>query len=172
MPANLIADIQVWRAATQVDASDPRPTGPPQHGRADRIVQQQLDKRLAAPDTNADRQWRRMLAIEVPSAIADPFLPELTERLSNLTRAGFDATHLVPSAAAAAPLPDDHPAAALWWRILDQSPQTPNQKPATPKAVPATMRTPPTAPVPRLRPPPAFGRSRSPGLPTEVETPG
>jgi hypothetical protein len=57
--------------------------------------------------------------------------------LSNLTRAGFDATHLVRSAAAAGPLPDDHPAAALWWRILDQLPHTPNQKPITPKGCPS-----------------------------------
>jgi hypothetical protein len=30
MPADLIADMQVWRAATQVDPGDLRPTGPPQ----------------------------------------------------------------------------------------------------------------------------------------------
>ena len=113
----------------------------------------------------ADRQWRRLLATEVPSATADPFLPELEERLSNLTRAGFDATLLVRSAAAAGPLPDDHPAAALWWRILDQLPQTPNQEPATPDAVPATRRTTTTSldqqpPRPRSAPPPAFGPSR------------
>ena len=48
VPAELIADLQVWRAATQVDPSDLRPTGPPQLGRAARIFQQQLDKRLAA----------------------------------------------------------------------------------------------------------------------------
>jgi hypothetical protein len=49
--------------------------------------------------------------------------------LSNLTLAGFDAAFLVRSAAAAGPLPDDHPAAALWWRILDQlPPQTPYQE--------------------------------------------
>ena len=59
---------------------------------------------------------------------ADPFLPELAERLHNLTRAGFDATLLVLSAAAAAPLPDDHPAAALWWRILDQLPDNPRTR--------------------------------------------
>jgi hypothetical protein len=46
-------------------------------------------------------------------------MPDLVERLNNLTRAGFDATLLVRSAAAAGPLRDDHPAAALWWRILD-----------------------------------------------------
>jgi hypothetical protein len=80
--------------------------------------------------------------------------------LSNLTRAGFDAAHLLRSAAAAGPLPDDHPAAALWWRILDQLPQTLNPEPATRKAVPATRRTAAPAPVPRLPRPPAFGPSR------------
>ena len=95
----------------------------------------------------------------------DPFLPELEEKLSNLTRAGYDATRLVRPAAAAGPLPDDHPAAALWWRILDQLPQTPNQDPATPAAVPATRRTTATShdkqpPLPRSAPPPAFGPSR------------
>ncbi len=163
MPAKLIAGVQVWRAANQIDPSDLRPTGPPQLGRAARIFQQQLDKRLAAPDTNTDRQWRRLLATEAPSATADPFLPELTERLSNLTRAGFDATQLVRSAAAAGPLPDDHPAAALWWRILDHLPETPNQEPATPEAIPATRRTTTSPdkrpPVPRSAPPPA-GPSR------------
>jgi hypothetical protein len=160
MPAELIADIRVWRAATQVDPSDLRPTGPPHLGYTARIFQQQLDKRLAAPDTNADGQWRRLLATEAPSATADPFLPELEERLNNLTRAGFDATHLMRSAAAAGPLPDDHPAAALWWRILDRLPQTPNHKPATPNVVPGTRRLTATAPVPRLPPPPRFGPSR------------
>jgi hypothetical protein len=92
-------------------------------------------------------------------------MPELVERLNNLIRAGFDATLLVRSAAAAGPLPDDHPAAALWWRILDQLPETPNQDPATPAAVPATRRTTTTShdkqrPPPRSAPPPAFGPSR------------
>ena len=100
------------------------------------------------------------------AATADPFLPELTERLSNLSRAGFDATLLVRSAAAEGPLPDDHPAAALWWRILDQlAPQMPNRHPATPNPVPTTRHTATTSPrrqrpVPRSTPPPAFGPSR------------
>jgi hypothetical protein len=165
VPADLIAEVQVWRAATQVDPSDLRPTGPPQPGYAARIFEQQLDKRLAAADTNADLRWRRLLAAEVPSVTADPFLPELEERLHNLTRAGYDATHLVRSADAAGPLPDDHPAAALWWRILDQLPETPNQEPATPAAVSATRRTTTTShdkqpALPRSATPPAFGPSR------------
>jgi hypothetical protein len=78
----------VWRAANQVDPNDLRPTGPPQLGYATRIFQQQLDIRLA--DTNADERWRHLLATEAPSATADPFLPELEERLK---RHGF---HAVP----------------------------------------------------------------------------
>jgi hypothetical protein len=70
MPAGLIADIQVWRAATQVDSSDLRPTGPPQLGYATRIWQQQLDIRLAAAETHTGWQWRHMLATEVPDATA------------------------------------------------------------------------------------------------------
>jgi conjugative relaxase-like TrwC/TraI family protein len=165
VPAELIADLQVWRAATQVDPSDLRPTGPPQLSHATQAWQWQLDKRLAAADTNPDRQWWRLLATEIPSATADPFLPELEERLTNLTRAGFDATHLLRAAAAAGPLPDDHPAAALWWRILDQLPETPNQEPATPEAIPATRRagTRPfdqQPPVPRSTPSHPIGPSR------------
>ena len=72
---------------------------------------------------------------------------------------------LLRSAAAAGPLPDDHPAAALWWRILDQLPQTSNQDHANPEAIPAASRMTPRPfdqrpPVPRLAPPPAFGPSR------------
>ena len=165
LPAELIADVQTWRAATQVDPSDLRPTGPPQLGYATRIFQQRLDMRLAAANAHSNREWPQLLATEVPSVIADPFLPALEERLSNLARAGFDATLLVRSAAAAGPLPDDHPAAALWWRILDQLPQTPNQEPATPEAIPATKRTTTRPfdqqpPMPRSAPPPPFGPSR------------
>ena len=165
VPPELIAEVQVWRAATQVDLSDLRPTGPPQLSHAAHAWQRQLDKRLGAADNHADRQWRQLLATEVPSATADPFMPELVERLNNLTRAGFDATLLVRSAATARPLPDDHPAAALWWRILDRLPETPNQEPATPAAVPTTRRTTTTShdkqpPLPRSVPPPAFGPSR------------
>jgi hypothetical protein len=99
VPAEMIAEIQVWRAANQVDPSDLRPTGPPQLRNAARIFQQQLDMRLAATDTRTERQWRQLLAAEAPNATRDPFLPELTERLSYLTRAGFDAAHLLRSAA-------------------------------------------------------------------------
>jgi hypothetical protein len=138
VPAELIADVQVWRAAIQVDPTDLRPTGPPQLDNAARSFRQRLDKRLAAAGTHADSRWRQLLARKFPRATADPFLPGLEERLHNLSRAGYDATQLVRSAAAAGPLPDDHPAAALWWRILDQLPQrrTKTPQPTTPSQRP------------------------------------
>jgi hypothetical protein len=164
VPAELMADVQVWRAAAQVDPADLRPTGPPQLGYATRIFQQRLDIRLA--DTNADERWRHLLATEAPSATADPFLPELEERLTNLAWAGFDAVVLVRSAAGAGPLPDDHPAAALWWRILDQLPhkcpaRTP--QPPTPSHRPDVRprrHTTSSHPGPRSAPPPEVGPSR------------
>ena len=141
---------RVSRAATQVHPADLRPTGALQFGRAARIFQQQLNKRLAAAATDEDRRWRRLLTTEVRSVTADPFLPDLAERLSNLTRAGFDAALLVRSAAAAGPLPDDYPAAALWWRILDRPPpQMPRQDPGG-HAVPATRRRSVVEPAPQI----------------------
>jgi hypothetical protein len=79
----LIADLQLWRAATQVDAGDLRPTGPPQLGRAAHVWQQRLDERLAAADILRDWHWQRLLASEGPRATADPFMRELAEGLSN-----------------------------------------------------------------------------------------
>ena len=166
LPAELVAEVQVWRAASQIHPRDLRPTGPSQLGYAARIFQQQLDKRLAGATADTDQRWRQLLATEVPSATNDPFLLELAERLTYLTRAGFDATRLVRLAAAVRPLPDDHPAAALRWRILDQlPPQTPKLDATTPKAVPATRRTSmrshdPRRRVPHAAPPHAFGPSR------------
>jgi hypothetical protein len=163
--AELTAGIPVWRAANHIDPSDLRPTGPPQHGRATQAWQQQVDKRLAAA-ARTEWRWRQLLTAEAPTTTADSFLPQLTERLSNLSRAGFDATLLVRSATAAGPLPDDHPAAALWCRILDQlPPQVPNQGSRIPNAVTAsrnirTRSQDHESPRPNSAPPPAFGPSR------------
>jgi hypothetical protein len=156
VPAELIADIQVWRAAIQVDPSDLRPTGSSQFGRATDVFQRELDMRLAATDTRTERQWRQLVAAEVPRATKDPFLPELAGWLSNLPRIGIDAAQLLRSAAAAGPLSDDHAAAALWSRIVDRIPKT--QIP-THNAVQATRRTTASAPRPRSTPPRTLGAS-------------
>jgi hypothetical protein len=122
---DLVAEIQVWRAATQVEQADLRPTGTKQPSLLARTWQHRLHQKLLAADIAQDQQWAELLAQQVPNVIKDSFMPSLVHRLENLDRIGFDATTLVRSAAAKAPLPDDHPAAALWWRILDELPQRP-----------------------------------------------
>jgi AAA domain len=124
--ADLVAEIQVWRAAMQVQpTADLRPSGPIQSSLLARTWQLRLDKQLVAADIAQDQQWTDLLVKRIPNVIKDSFLPSLVDRLDRLDRAGFDATGLVRSAAAKGPLPDDHPAAALWWRILDELPQRP-----------------------------------------------
>jgi hypothetical protein len=133
-PADLVAEIQVWRAATQVQPADLRATGPMQRSLLARTWQLRLDMQLVAADTAQDQQWADLLAQRGPNVIKDSFLPDLVHRLEGLERAGYDATTLVQSAAAKGPLPDDHPAAALWWRILDGLPKRPphNSEQTTP----------------------------------------
>jgi hypothetical protein len=116
----LISDLQVWRAAMQVKPADLRPTGPEQRSLLARTWQHRLNRRLGTGDTPQDQQWAELLTELIPNLIKDTFLPSLTKRLENLDRAGFDASSLVQSAAAKAALPDDHPAAVLWWRIPEK----------------------------------------------------
>jgi len=52
-----------------------------------------------------------------PRLLTDPFWPQLADRLATVVRAGIDITDLASRAAASAPLPDEMPAAALWWRL-------------------------------------------------------
>jgi AAA domain/TrwC relaxase len=120
--ADLVAEIQVWRAASHVQPADLRPTGPKQPGLLARTWQLRLEQKLMAADIAQDQQWTNLLMKRIPNLIKDSFLPSLVDRLERLERSGFDATSLVRSAAAKGSLPDDHPAAALWWRILDELP--------------------------------------------------
>ena len=69
MPAELIADVRVWRAATRVDVSELQPhRATPARSRHPNL-----------PRANGDRPWRQLLATQIPSATADSFLPELAE---------------------------------------------------------------------------------------------
>jgi hypothetical protein len=69
MPAELIADVRLWGAATRVDASELQPTGPRQLGRATRIFHEQTETGRGG---NCSPH-------KIPSATADSFLPELAE---------------------------------------------------------------------------------------------
>ena len=116
-PASLIAEVEVWRAATGVAATDLRPTGERQHASAAARYQTRLDHRLQTSQSAALDEWRDTLAAISTAVLTDDFAPTLARRLAQLSSSGIKTRQLIDQAAAQGPLPDDHAAAALWWRM-------------------------------------------------------
>ncbi len=113
----LVADIEVWRAAHRVETADTRPTGERRNSLAERRWQAHLDSRLASNAHAAMNEWRHLLTQISPLVLVDDFAPTLAARLSQLSSSGIDVPPLVRAASHQGPLPDDHAAAALWWRL-------------------------------------------------------
>lgn len=84
--------------------------------------QAHLDRRLAANTTEGRAALLQLITDIAPSTAHDRQGPLVAARIAALVAAGLDGRHLLHQAAAAGPLPDDHPASALWWRIVDQLP--------------------------------------------------
>ncbi|MFI9632581.1 MobF family relaxase [Nocardia sp. NPDC051929] len=119
---NLTASLAIWRAAHAVPDRDRRLTGPVQYPVDERRTQLQLDaavrSRLRDLDTNT-RRWAT-LAQEVDKRITtDPYWPQLAEELSHVAGTGLDVPTAVRAAATQRPLPDEQPAAALRWRLVE-----------------------------------------------------
>lgn len=119
--AATVADVEVWRAAMQVPVDDQRPTGAPQLQKASATWQRRLNRAVTGEHTPALKEWRQLLYSLAPQVRDDEFTPLLAERLAAMSRAGVTAPDLLRTAAApdhpAGPLPDEHAAAALWWRM-------------------------------------------------------
>ena len=115
--AGVVADVEVWRAAMQVEPGDRRPTGPPQLQKAAHTWQRTLQERVQGGRAPAMAEWGELLLLTAPAVGADAFTPVLADRLAGLSRAGIDARALLVDAVGVGPLPDDHASAALWWRI-------------------------------------------------------
>ncbi|PWJ23276.1 DNA primase [Branchiibius hedensis] len=113
----VLGDVAVWRAAMLVDDADRRPTGRAQMQKAAALWQRQLNERLVGDRAPAMQEWGEQIAASSRATIRDPFAPVLAERLAAMARSGVDAAGLLRRATAAGTLPDDHAAAALWWRI-------------------------------------------------------
>ncbi|WP_298747086.1 MobF family relaxase [uncultured Serinicoccus sp.] len=113
----LLARVQVWRAANQVEDTDLRPTGPRQIAKAHALHQQDLDTCLRVGRHPAIAEFGPLITAASPATHQDRFAPVLAERLAGLSRAGLDAPATVQAALSDGPLPDDHACAALWWRI-------------------------------------------------------
>jgi len=116
-PGQTIADIAVWRAAMSVPEADLRPTGERQLPKAAARWQHHLEHRLAGDQYPAVREWGPLLHQLAPAVAGDDFTPLLAQRLAALSSAGINARGLLQSAVAEGVLPDDHAAAAIWWRI-------------------------------------------------------
>jgi DNA primase catalytic core len=116
-PSQVVKQVEVWRAAMGVSPDDQRPTGPVQRTKAARIWQRRLDQAVADGVAPGWQEWGPLVAQLAPNIGDDSFAPILAGRLAALSRAGVEAKELLRSAGDGKPLPDDHPAAALWWRI-------------------------------------------------------
>ena len=112
-----IADLTVWRAAMAVPDADLRPTGERQFSKAAARWQRHLDRRLAGDGEPAMAEWGPLLRHLEPRLDGDEFTPTLAARLAQLSASGLNARTLLHTAAGEGQLPDDHAAAALWWRI-------------------------------------------------------
>ncbi len=112
-----IADLTVWRAAMNVPDADLRPTGERQFPKAAARWQRHLDRRLTGDRQPAMAEWGPLLRHLEPRLAGDGFTPTLASRLAHLSASGLNARALLHTAAGEGDLPDDHAAAALWWRI-------------------------------------------------------
>ncbi|MDG3015822.1 hypothetical protein [Speluncibacter jeojiensis] len=119
----LVADLAVARAAFAVPDADRRPTGPHRTTAAQRRAQQRLDARAAEvlgdPHAHTGR-WQPLADQLDPRITTDPYWPELAERFTTAHQSGIDVPALAGEAVAGRPLPDELPAAALWWRLCDR----------------------------------------------------
>ncbi len=115
-----LADIAVWRAAHGIDDADLRPTGPRLVSHGEHRWQQILDARVAEDRNPALHEWAPLLRRLAPAVDHDPYTATLARLLAQLAGAGVPAHTLLHQAGAQGALPDDHAAAALWWRVTAQ----------------------------------------------------
>ncbi|TRW79521.1 AAA family ATPase [Mycolicibacterium sp. 018/SC-01/001] len=117
----LTAEIAVLRCATGVPDSDTRLTGAPQRPVRTRAVQTLLQRHAAAGISrhSADTtRWNDLIDHLDPRLRADAYWPQLATKLAHAARSTPHFRETLINAAHQKPLPDEQPAAALWWRIV------------------------------------------------------
>ena len=159
----LLGDISVWRAVTDVPASDLRPTGAPAVGEAAARWQRDLDARLDR--SLGTGEWGRLLPSLDPALARDPERLVIARRLHALAESGVDIPQVVERALAEGPLPDEHAASALWWRVLGNAGVRLGWPPAPEKEVWESV-TPPRRRRPEEEHLPSWGHDRDRGGPS------
>ncbi len=119
-PAELRAEVALWRSTWGVLEDDRRLLGPRLPGRVG-AHQRRLNAAIATalPALGSQRAvWDAVAAQLHPALTSDPSWPRLVDQIDALSRAGLDARTLMERALTQGPeLPLELPAAALWWRI-------------------------------------------------------
>ena len=118
--SRVLAEIAVFRAAHGVDPADTRTTGPQQYAnrsaRAQKAILNRVNEALPLSDPGT-RRWRDLAETCDRRIVADPYWTQLAAHLDDLSVGGADVDALLKRAMDAGPLPDELPAAALWWRL-------------------------------------------------------
>lgn len=108
----LVQDLAVWRASFDVPETDLAPMGTASVFAAAGQWRDQLNDRVdqaTGPQTSA---------LRVPDPVAgDPYWQVVRRRLDAYAQAGHPVEAAVDDAVQAGPLPVEHPAAALWYRV-------------------------------------------------------
>lgn len=116
----LAAEIAVFRAAHRVDPADTRLTGPRQIAVRSRQVQRILDDNAVAAIGKASPelgQFDKLVDNLNRRIRSDGYWPQLATRLVQAAKVRNDIPALIAAAVQDSPLPDELPAAALWWRL-------------------------------------------------------
>ncbi|WP_268793754.1 AAA family ATPase [Mycolicibacterium wolinskyi] len=117
---DLVAEIAVFRAAFRVTPEDSRLLGADQFAVRARKVQRELQHaaaRVIGARIPATKQFAELIDSIDPRLREDSYWPQLADHLANAAPSRPDLARLVRQAAADRPLPDELPAAALWWRL-------------------------------------------------------
>ena len=120
---DLVSDMALFRASVGVPDSDLTPLGPKAQFVNERQWQHQLRTRAAHHTGTHTNRWQLPQAV-----INDPYWPVLHARLNARAQAGINVDDNLHEALQQGPLPTEHPAAALWYRLCDdlQNVQRPN----------------------------------------------
>jgi DNA primase catalytic core len=131
----------VWRAAIGITDTDRRPTGGPQLAAAVARYQGDLDRRaktILGDPQHATTAWAPLVNRIDPRITDDDYWPDLANRLAAIDRAGIDVRGMLTAVTGEHTLPDEQPAAALWWRLSRHL--TPASTAATAGSGAATLR--------------------------------
>ncbi|MGH3970175.1 MAG: MobF family relaxase, partial [Mycobacterium sp.] len=116
----LAAEIAVFRAAHNVAHEDTSLLGPPRYAVRARSVQNLLEHHAQAAMRTQNphtRRFEQLVDAIDPRIRADGYWPQLAAHLAQAATSRPDLPALVRDVAAQHPLPDELPAAALWWRL-------------------------------------------------------